>query len=257
MNIDQECVSLLNLILQDSPQDRQLILCILARSNAIPSRIIFNPNTAYPTFYGYSNNRIPFYLMEKGVIINVPRVGWVKRLISSDHLSYAEATINKAQNWDINQKLSSISKFIILDNKTVYADAEVFLVFKERALILLSGESSTDGLISSEKTPSTDRGVAQGKFTKRELRKKLNGVLKVDKFGTKEKKFLKFLATDFEPHTIEEISSEINTRDCKHLKGRVKNKIIKTGFSIKSIKANGWGKKSQYQLEYLPTSVSL
>lgn len=68
MNIDVECIALLCLILQDTPRDRQYILCVLARSNSLPSRIVFHSNTDYPTFYGYFNNKIPHYLMGQGVI---------------------------------------------------------------------------------------------------------------------------------------------------------------------------------------------
>jgi len=134
MNIDIESIGLLSLILQDSPKDRQLILCVLARSNSVPTRITFNPNTDYPTFYGYSNSRIPLYLMGKGVVSNVPREGFAKRIISSNYLSRAETIINRSNNWDIPQKLFSVSKFITLDNKTAYKDAEVFLVFRDKAL---------------------------------------------------------------------------------------------------------------------------
>lgn len=134
MNIDIECISLLNLILQDSPKDRQFILCVLARSNSIPTRIPFHPDTDYPTFYGYSNSRIPLYLMGKGVLNNVPPEGPAKRLISSHYLSYEETIINRAKNWDINQKLWDTAKYITLDNKTGYKDAEVFLVFRDKAL---------------------------------------------------------------------------------------------------------------------------
>ena len=134
MNIDIESIGLLSLILQDTPKDRQLILCILARSNSVPTRIIFNPNTDYPTFYGYSNSKLPLYLMGKGVISNVPREGYAKRLLSSHYLSYTETVINGAENWDIHQKLMSVSKFITLDNKTAYKDAEVFLVFRDKVI---------------------------------------------------------------------------------------------------------------------------
>lgn len=132
MNIDNESIDLLNLILQDSPKERQLILCVLARSNSVPKRITLGPNTDYPTFYGYSNSRIPIYLMGKRVLSNVPREGSAKRLISSHYLSYSETIINRAKNWDIHQKLESVSKFITLDNKTAYKDAEVFLVFRDK-----------------------------------------------------------------------------------------------------------------------------
>lgn len=134
MNIDVESIGLLSLILQDSPKDRQFVLCVLARSNSTPTRITFKPNTDYPTFYGYSNSKIPFYLMSQGALSNVPREGHTKRLISSHHLSRMEVIINGAKNWNIHQKLMSVSKFITLDNKTVYKDTEVFLVFRDKAL---------------------------------------------------------------------------------------------------------------------------
>ena len=134
MNIDIESIGLLSLILQDSPKDHQLILCVLARSNSVPERLTFHPNTDYPTFYGYSNSRIPFYLMGKGVLSNVPRQGYVKRLISAHYLSFAEVLINKNKNWDIHQKLMGISKVITLDNRTIYKDAEIFLLYRDKAI---------------------------------------------------------------------------------------------------------------------------
>ena len=141
---------MLSLILQDSPKDRQLILCVLARSNAVPTRITFNPNTDYPTFYGYSNSKVPLYLMGKGVLSNVPREGYAKRLISSHYLSYTETIINRAKNWDIQQKLMSVSKFITLDNKTAYKDAELFLVFRDKVLDYIKDyAASHNGEVSS------------------------------------------------------------------------------------------------------------
>lgn len=133
MNIDAEGIALLSLILRDVPQARQFILCVLARSNQVPSPIKFHSNTEYPTFYGYSNERMPFYLMSKEVISNVPRQGSAKRIISSEHLAYTETAINKAGNWDLSQKLFFVSKFITLDNKTQYKDAAVYLVFRDKA----------------------------------------------------------------------------------------------------------------------------
>ncbi len=133
MNIDAESIALLSLILRDAPKDRQLILCVLARSNQVPSPIKFHSNTEYPTFYGYSNERMPFYLMGKKVISNVPREGSAKRLISSHYLAYSETAINGAGTWDLSQRLFFVSKFIKLDNQTSYKDAEVYLVFRDKA----------------------------------------------------------------------------------------------------------------------------
>lgn len=134
MNIDAESIALLSLILRDAPQDRQFILCVLARSNQVPSPIKFYSNTEYPTFYGYYNERMPFYLMGKNIISNVPRQGMIKRLISSEHLAYTETAINNAENWDLSKKLEFVSKFITVDNQTGYKDAGVYLVFRDKAM---------------------------------------------------------------------------------------------------------------------------
>lgn len=139
MNIDAESIALLSLILRDAPQDRQLILCVLARSNQVPSQIKFYSNTEYPTFYGYSNERIPFYLMGKKIISNVPKQSSLKRLISSEHLAYTETAINNARSGDLSQKLFFVSKFITLDNRTMYKDAAVYLVFRDKAQDYIRG----------------------------------------------------------------------------------------------------------------------
>ena len=141
MNIDLECCGLLALILQDSPKDRQYILCVLARSNSIPIRIHYDSKYEYPTFYSYSNIRIPLYLMGEGVLSNVPRQRYAKRLISSQYLSLAEALINKAKNSNTAQKLESVSKFINLENKTAYNEAETFLVFRDKATAFIQNYS--------------------------------------------------------------------------------------------------------------------
>ena len=133
MNIDLESIGLLSLIIQDSPKDQNLVVCVLARSNAVPNRINFHTNTEYPTFYGYYNSRIPLYLMGKGVLSDVPREGYSKRLISAGSLSLAEAVINRAKSWDKQKKLDSVAKFIKLDNRTAYKDAEVFLMYRDKA----------------------------------------------------------------------------------------------------------------------------
>lgn len=134
MEIDYESAVLLCILLRESPQDHQYILCVLARSNAVPSPIKFGPNTEYPTFYGYYNEKIPFFLMGKGIISNVPRQGYAKRLISSAYLAYAETSINNATSFDVPKKLEFVSRFITLDNNTAYKDAEVYLVFRDKAI---------------------------------------------------------------------------------------------------------------------------
>jgi len=72
--------------------------------------------------------------MQKEVISNVPRKEYAKRLLSSHDLSYTETIINKTSDWNINKKLESVSKFIKLDNNTTYKEAEVFLIFRNKAL---------------------------------------------------------------------------------------------------------------------------
>lgn len=137
MNIDIESICLLSLILQDSPKDRQLILCTLARSNQYPPyRIKFHTKTEYPTFYAYFNDKIPLYLMTKKVPIlcNVPRVGSANRILSASNLSQAETVINRANTWDESQKLEYVAKFISLENHTNHIDAVVYLIYRRHAL---------------------------------------------------------------------------------------------------------------------------
>ena len=90
---------------------------------------------------------------------------------------------------------------------------------------------------------------------KRELRKKISNIIQTGKFGKKEKALLKYLAKDFEPKTIEEVSKskEVATKACTKLKAGVQKKLKGTGFNIKTDKG-GWGRQSTYQLEYLLTS---
>ena len=143
MNIDLECIGLLSLILQDSPNDRQFILAILARSNTDPSKIFFDPTTEYPVFYRYANNKIPFYLMGKGVLTNIPRKGFSKRIFSSYYLSFAESIINSSKDQDVSKKLLSVSNFITLENSTGYRDAEAFLIFRDKALVFIRNYATT------------------------------------------------------------------------------------------------------------------
>ncbi len=89
--------------------------------------------------------------------------------------------------------------------------------------------------------------------SKRELRKKINNIIKTGKFGKKERALLKHLTKDFEPVTIEETSKEVATKACTKLKARVQKKLKGTGFNIKTDKG-GWGRKATYQLVYLLTS---
>ncbi len=90
-------------------------------------------------------------------------------------------------------------------------------------------------------------------LTKRELRKKLNIIIRTGEWGTKERALLKYLVKDFEPKTIEEISKEVTTKACTKLKAGIQKKLNGTGFNIKTDKG-GWGRKATYQLEYLLSS---
>ena len=409
MNIGAESIAVLSLVLREAPEDRQFILCILARSNQAPGLIKSHSNTEYPTFCGYSNERMPYFLMGKGMISNVPRQGSIKRLISSEHLAYSETVINNAKNWDLSKKLELVSKFITLDNKTEYSDAGVYLVFRDKAQdyikeYVIQNKGNISGFLKSkigrfefggkvlsqqEKlteiksvddktkyqqlaqryenalggsigTPQSKKGlekkwdVLQAIWTvyesnsradsvlvpiaslaikgrlveeidgiveglknngcfirwerrdrwysleninhdifpkifgdtekaykenssnyqeqnkkdenilfqkqeratplsKRELGKKISNIIRIGKFGKKEKALLKYLEKDFEPKTIEEISKEVATKACTKLKAGVQKKLKGTGFNIKTDKG-GWGRKATYQLEYLFSS---
>lgn len=107
-----------------------------------------------------------------------------------------------------------------------------------------------------ENNDTTTDWQKQGKsapLSKRELRKKISNIIKTGKFGKKEKALLKYLAKDFEPKTIEEISKEVATKACTKLKAGVQKKLKGTGFNIKTDKG-GWGREATYQLEYLLSS---
>lgn len=90
--------------------------------------------------------------------------------------------------------------------------------------------------------------------SRRDLKKEISSHIKTLKLGKKERKFLKLLSKDFKPVTMEEISEQIPTKDCKHLKARISKKIKHTNFCIKTVKSGGWGKDSSYQLIYSPRS---
>jgi hypothetical protein len=109
--------------------------------------------------------------------------------------------------------------------------------------------------ISSEVKTSIDNNPISTP-TKRDLRKKINNIKKNGKFGKKEKAFLKCLAKDFEPKTIEKISQEVSSTACKALKCRVQKKLKNTEFFIETIRADTWGRKSQYQLKFLTPSAN-
>lgn len=247
MDIDIESIALLSLVLRESPQDHQFILCVLARSNTIPSPIKFHSNTDYPTFYEYSNERIPFYLMGKGVISNVPRQGYDKRLISSGHLAYAETVINKTTNWGMGGKLEFVAKFIVLDNRTEYKDSEVYLVFRDKAQDYLRDYvSKNEGKISrflesklsrfefgnslldqneKERLPE----VAKKEMTPKQISKE---ILENHKFSKMQKKLISKLSEAYpKGMETEKLANEVNTPDLPSLKKRTLDKIKKLGLS--------------------------
>lgn len=86
---------------------------------------------------------------------------------------------------------------------------------------------------------------------KREAKRRITALIRVRRLGKKEAKFLNLLA-DLEPKTISWLTNEIPTKDCKHLKGRVKVKIKGTDWNITTYTARGLQKDSFYQLVYLP-----
>lgn len=241
MNIDIESIGLLSLILQDSPKDRQFILCILARSNSVPTRINFNPNTENPTFYGYSNGRIPFYLMRKGVIRNVPHEGYMKKIISSNYLSYAETIINEAKNWDIDHKLKVILKFILLDNKTAYSEAEVFLMFRDKALEYIRD-------YAKDRDTEEPRIEQQSIIKRMTPKQTVKEILKQYKFPKKQKALIKALS-DILPKNTKTLKGEIHTGDLSSLRRDTLTTIKKHGLSdILSIESYKNGFEYFYRL---------
>ena len=90
----------------------------------------------------------------------------------------------------------------------------------------------------------------------RELRKEINSIIKNKGLINQEKDFLQFLAKTFKPEQIADIGSEISSKDCKHVKQRVSQKLEGTNFRIATIKAKRFYKGNCYQLEYHPSLVN-
>lgn len=109
--------------------------------------------------------------------------------------------------------------------------------------------------LSEKSLPNITKTPTTSPLTKRELRKKISNIIRTGKFGKKEKALLKYLAKDFEPKTIGEISKEVATKAYTKLKAGAQKKLKDTGFNINTDKG-GWGRKATYQLKYLLSSAN-
>lgn len=101
----------------------------------------------------------------------------------------------------------------------------------------------------SEESIKENKAVT--KLTSREIQKQINQVKKMVKLGKKEKGLLKVLS-DCEPHSLKSLTNNIQTKDIKHLKKRLKQKISRHGFIIKTHKVQGLEIDSFYQLKISP-----
>lgn len=99
---------------------------------------------------------------------------------------------------------------------------------------------------SSFKKINSARPVTKGK-----ARRDINQIKKTTRLGRKEKMLLEILA-DLEPHSLKSLTREIETKACKHLKGRLQKKLKNAGYKIQTDKANGFQKDSFYKLIYSP-----
>lgn len=93
-------------------------------------------------------------------------------------------------------------------------------------------------------------------LTKKELRCKLDVVIKNNNIIGKKKDFLMFLSKDFEPKFIREIVNVIHTRACTKLKERIQKILLRSGFIIVSHKGK-YKSLSTYQLKYVPISEKI
>lgn len=98
--------------------------------------------------------------------------------------------------------------------------------------------------------------------TKKQLRKEFNKLMKRLRLSKKETSFLNILAEDFEPKEIKLLSDEVPTKDCKHLKRRIQEKLKGSPFNIKTHNTRRtWGKScyelihNSHQLEKLVTKI--
>ena len=85
------------------------------------------------------------------------------------------------------------------------------------------------------------------------LLKKLNLFIKVNNFGKKQAKFLQLLS-GLEPMLLEDLETDIPTKDIKDLKKRVQKKIKGSGFYIKTVRSKSSFKRGAYQLTNIPLS---
>ena len=86
------------------------------------------------------------------------------------------------------------------------------------------------------------------------LLRKLNDFIKVNSFGKKQTKLLLLLST-FEPKPLDDLETQIQTKDIKDLKKRVKIKIKGSGFYIKTLRSKSSFKRGAYQLITIPPSL--
>lgn len=93
-------------------------------------------------------------------------------------------------------------------------------------------------------------------LTKKELRTKLDVVIKNNNITGKKRDFLKFLSKDFEPKFKREILKVVDTRAYTKLKERAKKILLGSGFVI--VSHRGKHKSlSTYQLKYVPISEKI
>lgn len=112
---------------------------------------------------------------------------------------------------------------------------------------------------NKEVEPAVEKDIPElpgsNKPSKRELKRLVAQTKKTCNLGKKETKLLMILA-DFEPHRTKDLTSQVPTKDYKHLKSIVEEKIKHTGFTITMIKGKGLNPDSFYQLDFLTPSAS-
>jgi len=135
-----------------------------------------------------------------------------------------------------------------------YADSLVFLKkYKFLEWIKILHNYLIPRLSSTEKDEGKEFGMERASKwvdklpNKREMAKEVTRLIKVCGLGKKEAKLLKILS-NFELKRTRELTSEIPTKDYKHLKSALTKKISREGWVIKTNKGQGLNPNSFYSL---------
>jgi len=249
-------ISLLERILNHNPDKNYIEVYIRLSS----TELSYNKWLGSQLF-GYQDPKTPIRLMRYGVFEKIEKI----TNVYPRRMDFTEVANVAAEAIDYSEELinSDLYEGRVVEENPVVVNVPGLSKIEPKGLRGLYKIKVSRFTAQNWLNKNTGRVVPtqkpEGKFapastpSKRELRKKISNIIKNGKFGKKERDFLKFLSKDFEPKTIEEIKTEVSTKAPTKLKAIVQKKLKGTGFYIETDRGSGWGRKSTYQLKYLPS----